>query len=165
MAVAHATAKRATCLRRQVGCVLLDADGFILSTGVNGVASGQPHCNEPGGRWPLRSVRIQGELQLTNYEFPNACPAAFAESGTMLDGCHAIHAEQNALLRCPDVRRIHDAFTTTSPCMTCVKLLMNTSCLTIYFAEPYPHNEAETLWRSMGRDWIHLSMEQVYAPR
>ena len=89
--------------------------------------------------------------------FGHACPGAFAASGTNLDGCHAIHAEQNALLRCADVRSIHAAYVTASPCMTCVKLLMNTSCQIIYFDQPYPHNDAADLWRSMGRQWIDFN--------
>lgn len=149
MEVARVTARRATCLRRAVGCVLLDSDGFILSTGYNGVAAGQPHCNKDGGH-----TMVTGRGT-----FPHACPGAFAASGTNLDGCHAIHAEQNALLRCADVRRIEAAFVTASPCMTCVKLLMNTSCQRIIFDQPYPHSEAADLWRSMGRHW--LSFEEI----
>lgn len=159
MRVAAATARRSTCLRRQVGCVLLDQDGFILSTGYNGVASGLPHCNEPGGLGALRTIQINGARTLTNHAFPHACPAAMAESGTQLDGCRALHAEQNALLRCPDVRRIHAAYCVASPCMTCVKLLMNTACREIYFLEPYPHPEAQALWEELKGDgtWIHFT--------
>lgn len=151
MEVARVTARRATCLRRAVGCVLLDKDGFILSTGYNGVAAGQPHCNKQTGT--VRHWDAANMVDRKAPAFDHACPGAFAQSGTQLDGCHAIHAEQNALLRCPDVRLIHTAFVTASPCMTCVKLLMNTACQTIIFGEPYPHNEAQTLWESMGREW------------
>lgn len=164
IALAVTTAKRGTCLRRQVGCVLMDEDDFILATGFNGVASGQPHCNEPDPSH-LSKLRLVGgsateDKQLTNYAFPHACPAAFAESGTMLDGCHAIHAEQNALLRCGDPREIHSCYVTHSPCVTCVKLLMNTYCQHIYFLEPYAHDSASSdLWLSRGEGytWNHLT--------
>ena len=146
MEMARVTAKRRTCLRRAVGCVLLDQDGFILATGYNGVAKGVPHCNQ-----------MTGTYDSLPDAYGNACPGAFAKSGTNLDGCHAIHAEQNALLRCSDVRRIHTCFVTASPCMTCTKLLMNTACTRIIFDEPYPHNEAQDLWESMGGEWIHYA--------
>ena len=155
MEVARVTARRATCLRRAVGCVLLDADGFILSTGYNGVAAGQPHCNKMTLDVPTGNAITMDPGR--HQEFAYACPGAFALSGTNLDGCHAIHAEQNALLRCADVRSIHAAYVTASPCMTCVKLLMNTSCQIIYFDQPYPHNDAADLWRSMGRQWIDFN--------
>lgn len=151
MEVARVTSRRATCLRRAVGCVLLDQDGFILSTGYNGVAAGQPHCNKvTGNKYSSGARYLEG---LSEPRFDHACPGAFAKSGTQLDGCHAIHAEQNALLRCPDVRRIHTCFVTASPCMTCTKLLMNTACQQVIFDQPYPHSEARALWESMGREW------------
>lgn len=162
--LAVTTAKRGTCLRRQVGCVLLDEDGFVLATGYNGVASGLPHCNEtdPGVVGHLRVVPIRDEATMTNLTFPNACPGAYAESGTNLDGCHAIHAEQNALLRMGDPRRVHSCYSTHSPCLTCVKLLMNTACQHIYFLEPYAHDlVAASLWadsRGLGT-WIHMTPE------
>jgi hypothetical protein len=39
-------------------------------------------------------------------------------SGTGLDVCEAIHAEQNALLQCKDVEQIDTAYVTAMPCMT-----------------------------------------------
>lgn len=162
MGVAQITAQRSTCLRRQVGCALVDQDGFILATGYNGVAKIQPHCNEPGKIVSLRPLQFGGGRTLSNHEFPNACPAAFAESGTQLDGCHAIHAEQNALLRCEDVRRIHWCYVTHSPCVTCVKLLMNTGCEGVFFDQPYAHDDASReLWQShRGQGaWMHLTPE------
>lgn len=134
VAMAALTAERSTCLRRHVGCVLLDARGHVLSTGYNGVASGQPHCNE-----------IQ------------ACPGHASPSGTNLDGCLALHAEQNALLQCRDPYVIDTCYVTTSPCMTCTKLLLNTSCRRIVFIEAYPDSgAAKHLWESAGRSWIGL---------
>ncbi len=141
--VARVTAKRSTCLRRNVGCVLLDAKGHVLSTGYNGVASGLPHCNEPAS-WV-------GEVK-----YPFACEGAASPSGTNLDGCQAIHAEQNALLQCRDPYAIDTCYVTTSPCMTCVKLLLNTSCRRIVFSEAYPHKEAGELWTRAGRLWDHF---------
>lgn len=44
MGLAAVSALRATCYRRQVGAVLLNSRGHVLSTGYNGVAAGQPHC-------------------------------------------------------------------------------------------------------------------------
>lgn len=137
---------RGTCVRRQVGCVLVNERGHVLATGYNGVARGQPHCNE--------SV-ISGGSGTPAY--PHACPAAKAVSGTMLDGCEAIHAEQNALLQCHDVFAIHTCYVTHSPCVTCVKLLMGTSCRRIIFAERYAHDDqAKQLWESTGNRWLLL---------
>lgn len=158
MELALTTAKRTTCCRRGVGCVLLNSDGHVLATGYNGVAAGQAHCNEIGVRDTGR--KFFGKSQepvviekLGPEHFPNACPGAFSASGTNLDGCYAIHAEQNAMLQCKDVREIHTAYVTTSPCMTCCKLLLNTGCRRIVFLEEYPHTQAKDLWERAGRSW------------
>lgn len=143
--LAQVTAQRATCLRRSVGCVLVDVRGHVLATGYNGVAAGMPHCNEQQGE------RVQFSPAWDDYKlapyYPHQCSGAHAPSGTNLDCCQAIHAEQNALLQCKNVYEIHTCFTTVSPCITCVKLLMNTSCMVIYFMEEYARSrEASNLW-------------------
>lgn len=139
------TAQRTTCCRRAVGCVLLNARGHVLSTGYNGVAAGLPHCNHHDQYDPIG--------------FPHACSGATAPSGTNLDGCQAIHAEQNALLQCRDMYAIHTAYVTASPCMTCCKLLLNTSCQRIVYVEEYPHSAAKDLWTGAGRAWEQLLVE------
>ena len=139
------TAQRATCCRRQVGCVLLNSRGHVLATGYNGVAAGLPHCNHHDPYFETG--------------FPNACPGANALSGTNLDGCQAIHAEQNAMLQCKDVYSIHTCYVTASPCVTCCKQLLNTSCERIIFVEEYPHSAARELWEGVGRLWEQLLVE------
>lgn len=158
--MASVTARRSTCLRRHVGAILLDAQYRVLSTGYNGVAKGLPHCNEPRDF----STSVNGIVNCmvgATSGYPHACPGALSPSGANLDGCEAIHAEQNALLQCPAVDRIHTCVTTTSPCMTCVKLLMNTGCVRIVFLEPYAHTDAAALWRRSdpNRQWTHVSCD------
>lgn len=121
--IAQAWALRGTCRRRKVGCLLVDKNGYPLASGYNGPPAGEPHC----------------------IDVP--CAGADAPSGTGLEKCEAIHAEQNALLRCADPSLIHSCFVTSSPCMHCVKMLMNTECEQIVFAERYAHDtEARERW-------------------
>lgn len=145
---AEVAAARATCLRRAVGCALTNARNQLLATGYNGRAAGLPHCNE---ETPL--------TELITEPYRNKCAGAFAASGTQLDACEAIHAEQNALLQCRDVYEIETCYVTVSPCLTCVKLLMNTSCRRIIFRERYAHDTpARLLWEGSHSDrlWVHL---------
>jgi len=129
--------RRGTCCRRAVGCVLVNERRHILATGYNGVASGMPHCNH-----------------LVSGKFPHKCEGSDAPSGQDLDKCQAIHAEQNALLQCKDSYDIHTAYVTTGPCITCTKLLLNTSCERIVFAERYAHDDSKALWESANRLWV-----------
>lgn len=162
--VAETVALRGTCLRRKVGAVLVDADGFVLSTGYNGRAAGLPHCDAiadardtigesaySDAPMPLPGGAV--EIRHTLYH-PFACPGARSPSGSDLDACEAIHAEANALLRCPDVRRIAACYVTVSPCVACTKLLLNTSCARIVFREKYVHVDSRRLWT--GRTWVKL---------
>lgn len=154
MGLALLTSQRSTCYRRSVGCVLLNNMGHVVATGYNGVATGQPHCN----------LAVAGETDLLNGAaltkriYPNLCAGAKEPSGQGLDSCDAIHAEQNALLQCRDVQSIHACFVTTSPCVTCTKLLLNTGCSEIYFNEVYPQPRAKELWESAGLAWTHLDI-------
>ena len=124
--MATLVATRATCARRAVGCVLVNARGHVLATGYNGVASGFPHCNE---------------------NLKHECLGANSKSGEDLDNCQAVHAEQNALLQCKDVFEIETVYVTTEPCPTCTKLLLNTGARRIVVITPYS-NSGHFLWCS-----------------
>jgi len=153
--LALVTAKRATCYRRSVGCVLLNARGHVLATGYNGVASGQRHCNEVVVH-PNMEIEHGKSIPVTSH--PYACPGAYEKSGTNLEGCQAIHAEQNALLQCRDTWEVHTCYVTASPCITCVKLLLNTTCERIVFRDAYPHEISKQLWTQAGRTWQQLDV-------
>lgn len=137
--IARVVASRSTCLRRAVGCVLVDARKHILATGYNGVATGQPHCNEV----------IAALDETFGPLYPHACAGAREASGTAIDACGAIHAEQNALLQCRDVYAIETCYVTTQPCVSCLKLLLATSCRRIIYLEPYV--TSLDLWTRAGR--------------
>lgn len=132
--ISNVVAKRGTCPRRKVGAVLVTADNRILSTGYNGKAAGLVNCID------------------------QHCEGAAYPSGQGLDKCEALHAEQNALLYCSDVRFIHTCYVTTSPCISCVKMLMGTGCRRIVFTQEYPHTTAKDLWLSShpDREWVAL---------
>lgn len=143
ISLAYIASSRSTCSRRKVGAVLVDSSNRTLSTGYNGNAPGVKHCIE------------------------ESCPGAECASGEGLDLCEAIHAEVNAIGSCHDLQAVHRCYTTTSPCIHCVKALLATSCQEIVFAEEYPHTESKKLWEKSGRKWIPISEfdKQVYGVR
>lgn len=137
MSMAVLTSSRASCCRRKVGCILVNDRNHVLATGYNGPASGQPNCLD------------------------HPCAGAGLPSGEGLNLCEAIHAEQNAMLQCRDVWSIHTAYVTASPCITCTKLLLNTSCKRIVFLEEYPHSDSAHLWQRSGRDWVQYQTKEL----
>lgn len=116
MAIASATAKRATCPRRSVGCVLLDKNNFVIATGYNGVPRNFLHCTE-----------LPAKLSILTAKNYTACKGK--------EHCMAIHAEANALLYCRDITEIRTVVTTCFPCFECAKLLLNTGMTKLVYAE------------------------------
>jgi dCMP deaminase len=129
--IATILARRGTCRKLQVGCVITDKYGRILGTGYNGNPRGMVHC-----------IAV-------------ACPGADAPRGA--DLCEAVHAEQNALLQVRDPDKIYAVYVTHAPCMRCTKLLLNTSCewLGILDVSQWEPN-AKSLWESAGRGWLSI---------
>ena len=129
--------ERGTCARRKVGSIFVNKRNHVIATGYNGNPSGFTHCTD------------------------KPCAGANSLSGTDLDKCEAIHAEQNALLQCKDVHEIDRVYCTLSPCIHCVKLLLNTSCEHLIFCEEYVHRDAKKLWILGGREWKHINKNIV----
>lgn len=138
--VAFDIAQRGTCIRRSVGCVLLDIHGRVLSTGYNGPASGDPHCID------------------------HPCAGASAQTGASLGLCESIHAEENALLQCKDDQKIHTAYCVASPCLDrCLRKFKGTSTMEIVFVYGYhdPDEVAKRSWEASrpGRKWTQVNLD------
>jgi dCMP deaminase len=103
--LAHVVGMRATCSRRRVGCVLVNDQKHIRSTGYNGVTSGTPHCLD------------------------SPCPGAEAPSGTMLEYCYAVHAEINALQQLDEANSALTAYVTVTPCLPCAEAIVENSLI------------------------------------
>ncbi|HUS45174.1 MAG TPA: cytidine/deoxycytidylate deaminase family protein [Phycisphaerae bacterium] len=130
MAVAEEVARRSTCLRRQVGAILV-VDRRILATGYNGAPSGVPHCEETG------CLREQ-----------MAVP-----SGERHELCRGLHAEQNAIIQAAKYgARIAGAtlYTTHRPCSLCAKMTINAGVKRIVCREDYPDDLGKELLRAGG---------------
>ena len=76
MQMAELTAKRSTCLRRQVGAVIVK-DKRIMTTGYNGAPRGRINCTDAG-----RCARVEMKIP----------------SGERYELCRSVHAEANAII-------------------------------------------------------------------
>lgn len=139
--IARVAARRTTCARRGVGCVLVDRHGYVISVGRNGVEKGREHCNEG---------------------YP--CPAHDAPSGTNLSGCEAIHAEINAIAHCSNPREVDTIYITVSPCGDCMKaLLALPNARRLVYAETYArHADALTKWERAGRTHALIPIDDAH---
>lgn len=101
--IAEAAALRGTCDRAQVGCVLVH-DGNIISTGFNGSAPGEEHCDDVG-----HDIQ-DGHCVRTRHAELNAVRRAFMTTRS-IDGATAYITHYPCpscyqLLKTFDVRRI-----------------------------------------------------------
>ncbi|MBE3123442.1 MAG: cytidine/deoxycytidylate deaminase family protein [Planctomycetes bacterium] len=128
MDIAAEVSRRSTCLRRQVGAVLV-VDRRILATGYNGAPAGVPHCSESG------CLREQ-----------MAVP-----SGQRHELCRGLHAEQNSIIQAARHGvRIDGAmlYTTHHPCSMCAKMVINAGVLRVVCREDYPDDLGKSLLRA-----------------
>ncbi len=118
MRVTREVAERSTCLRAQVGAVIV-RDRSILATGYNGSPAGLPHCTEVG---------------CLIYE-------SRTPDGDIEQNCfRTIHAEINAIsqaARNGAAIRDADVYVTHTPCIHCMKVLINTGIRTVYYGKEY----------------------------
>lgn len=137
MQMAELTAKRSTCLRRQVGAVIVK-DRHIIATGYNGAPRGLQHCEEKGGC-------LRQQLGVP--------------SGQRHELCRALHAEQNAIIQAATLgQSIEEGtiYVTHQPCVICAKMIINAGIKRIVVREAYPDEMATEILDEAGIRVIHL---------
>lgn len=130
MEIAKLVASRSTCLRRQVGAVMVK-DKNILATGYNGTPSGIRHCSEVG------CLRQQMNVP----------------SGERHELCRGLHAEQNAIIQAAKHGVNIDGavlYCTHSPCIICSKMLINSGVKRIVCTDGYPDPLAKAMLDEAG---------------
>jgi dCMP deaminase len=125
MEMAHVVSKRSTCIRRKVGAILVK-DKHILSTGYNGAPKGLKHCSEEG------CIRKKKNIP----------------SGERHELCRGLHAEQNAIIQAAVFGvsiKESTLYCTNTPCVVCVKMLINAGVIKINYSGDYPDDLAKKM--------------------
>jgi len=134
MDMAEIVKTRATCLRRQVGAVIVK-DKRILASGYNGAPTGLRHCEETGC--------LREQLGIP--------------SGQRHELCRGLHAEQNAIIQAS----LHGVklegatlYVTIQPCVVCAKMVINAGISRLVFKGDYPD---ELSWQMLEESGIELN--------
>ncbi|NMA67159.1 MAG: cytidine deaminase [Clostridiaceae bacterium] len=130
MSIVELVKTRSTCLRRQVGALIVK-DKRILASGYNGAPVGCKHCDEVGC--------LREKLGVP--------------SGQRHEICRATHAEQNAIVQAAySGTSVKDStlYVTTQPCVLCAKLAINAGINKIVFKGDYPDELAMALLKEAG---------------
>lgn len=123
--IADVVKERSTCLRRQVGAVIVK-DNRVLATGYNGVPTGITHCSEVG------CLRLKLNVP----------------SGERHELCRGLHAEQNAIIQAAKYGiNINGSkiYTNTKPCSICTKMIINAGIKEIVYIDFYNDTLADEL--------------------
>jgi dCMP deaminase len=141
--MARVVARRSTCLRRQVGALLV-REKRILASGYNGAPSGLPHCEDVGCR--------RAQLGIP--------------SGERQELCRALHAEQNAIIQAA----LHGVNTrdsvlycTAQPCVICAKMLINAGLVRVVYEGEYPDELALEMLGQAGIELVRVGVESAEA--
>lgn len=130
MDITHLVAKRSTCLRRQVGAILVK-DKKILATGYNGAPSRLDHCLDIGC--------LREKLKIP--------------SGERHELCRGLHGEQNAIIQAAyhgvGIRGA-TLYCTNHPCIICSKMIINSGIEKIIYEEGYADELAKVMLKESG---------------
>ena len=140
MTITRQVAERSTCTRAKVGAVIV-RDRSILATGYNGSPAGMPHCTDAG---------------CLIYE--SKTPAGDIEQNCF----RTIHAEINAIAQAAkNGASIRDAtiYITHTPCIHCLKVLVNTGIRAIFYEKPYKLETVRDIIENTGVALQHVKME------
>lgn len=132
MEITEAVAKRSTCDRGRMGCVIA-RDKQILVTGYAGAPVGLPHCDEVGHQ--IKTI--------TN------------EDSTVSKHCvRTTHAEQNAICQAAKIGvSINGAtlYCKMTPCSTCAKMIINAGIKCVVCQKRYhAGKETEEMFKMVG---------------
>ena len=122
MEVAILFSKRATCVRGQVGAVLV-RDNRIVSTGYNGTPSGMKHCSEEIG------CDINKPCTNSIHAEANAIYYA-ARNGIKTEGCIL--------------------YVTTQPCKKCSEAIIQAGIKEVWYMNEYHDNSGLLLLKNTG---------------
>lgn len=134
-------AKRSTCLRRQVGAVIVK-DKRILATGYNGAPTNTRHCLDIGC--------LREQLNIP--------------SGQRIEICRGLHAEQNAIIQAG----LHgvsikgaEIYSTHQPCITCAKMIVNAGIVKVVYEGEYPDPMALEILSEGGVEMVQADRERL----
>lgn len=140
MTITRQVAERSTCARAKVGAVIV-RDRSILATGYNGSPAGMPHCTEVG---------------CLIYE-------SRTPTGDVEQNCfRTIHAEINAIAQAAkNGASIRDAsiYITHTPCIHCLKVLVNTGIRAIFYEKPYKIDTVADIIEQTGVQLRQVNMD------
>lgn len=153
MAIAYANSMRSSCLKRKVGAVIVDENGYVFSSGYNEVPPLELPCKNQYGE----CYRNFAKNDVINLFAPDqeVLKSKVLGKVKLLEKCRALHAEENAILNIAksgsaNAVKNSTLYTTTYPCNLCANKIAQVNIKKIVYFEPYPVEEAKKTLSEAG---------------
>jgi len=165
MSIAYTASLMSECIKRQVGAVIIDKSGNVVSMGYNINPSPLKPCYKQFGDC-YREIAISEIMSAVNncpscgkeldgLEYPYTCPHCKVSvyrkiiSDRAIGRCMALHAEEKALANADSTNlRNCTMFVTTFPCFHCAQQILDAGIGRLYYVESYPDLDAVKLFNS-----------------
>jgi deoxycytidylate deaminase/adenylate kinase family enzyme len=165
MGIAYGASLMSQCIKRQVGAVILDERGAVVSIGYNENPSPLKPCYKQFGDC-YRDIYIENEMsvfkrcpncdkKLEELRFPYKCPYCKEDlykkyiRDRALSKCTALHAEERAIINAGSKNlKGCTLYVTTFPCFSCAQKILDVGIKTIYYVESYPDLDSVNLLES-----------------
>lgn len=128
--LADLVATRSTCLRRQVGAVLV-RDKRIIATGYNGAARGLSHCLDIGC--------LREEMDIPSGHRYELCRGVHAEQNAIINAAYYGTSTRDAVLYCSD-----------QPCLMCARMIINAGIVRVVHRGDFEDQLALDFMREAG---------------
>src|ERR1700719_4366901 len=145
MTITRQVAERSTCLRAKVGAVIV-RNRSILASVYHGSPAGLPHCTEVGCLI-YESRTPDGDIEQNCYR--------------------TIHAEINAITQAArngSAIRDADIYVTHTPCIHCLKVLINTGIRTVHYEREYKLHTVSEVLKHAAVKLVQVAPEGADAP-
>jgi dCMP deaminase len=142
MKIADIAKRRSNCMKSSVGCVIVNDNNRVVSTGYNGTPRGLVSC------------------------YKNGCNRCNENVEGGLDECLCLHGEESAILEVGIFKTNGcKLYTTLYPCFSCAKIIKQAGIKRIYYMTEYkkPDNGEEFLKENYRKeDVVKIEINNIY---
>lgn len=137
-------AQRSTCLRSQVGALIVK-NGRIVSMGYNGPVSGMPPCVKPLPPMELGMESMMEKVRGRVCMGPGCTRSLHAETNAIAFAARAGVSVEGCTMYC-----------SMSPCINCAKVIVNSGIKELKYLEEYRDTSGLELLEKAGIKVVHL---------
>lgn len=177
MSIAYSASLMSQCFKRQVGAVIIDKEGAVVSIGYNENPKPLKPCYTQFGDCyrEIFAENTMGNLkscpfckkELNGLAYPYVCPHCnmniYREivRDRALSRCTALHAEEKAIINAHATNLDGcTLYVTTFPCFNCAQKILDVGIRTVYYVESYPDIDSVKLFDAAKKIGKTINMQK-----